>query len=277
MLSFPTIAAVAVGGDRPTVVHPITELLPAVAQAGFTGIGLDWFTLRNAESGGTDATSLAGLAADHGLTWTDLSALGLDPDSGKDDRVSRSMARRCQALSIPVCGLVIALPPSADVYQRVAACAEIFTDSGVRLALEFLPYSGIKTLDQARDVCAHVGIERVGLMIDTLHLMRSGGSMSDIAGLDAAEIACVQVADGPLSAPADLPDESRNTRLLPGAGEFDLTSFGAALTGTGYTGTVSLEVLSADLRTLTPDRMAAAYFAAGHEFVTTQSQDLSQR
>ena len=210
--------------------------------------------------------SLAELVANQGLVWTDLAALGLDADESKDDRVSRSMARRCKELAIPVCALVSSVEASEAVYGRVAACAEIFNDSGVRLALEFLPYSGIRTLADARDVCIRVGYDACGILIDTLHLLRSGGTPRDVAALSAAEIACVQLADAPAELPADLADESRNARLLPGAGAFDTKGFVAALHDIGYVGTVSVEVLSAQLRALSPDELAAAYFGAASAY-----------
>jgi sugar phosphate isomerase/epimerase len=265
MLSFPTIAAVemSAAGGRPVVLHPVEELMAAAARSGFQGIGLDWFTLRDAEARGVDLPRLAELAEELGLTWTDLAALGLDGDGSKDARVSRSMARRCAALSIPVCGLVVSSRPSDAVVARVAASAQIFAAVGVRLALEFLPYSGVRSLAEARDVCARVGYDACGVMIDTLHLLRSGGTATDIVALDAVEIACVQLADGPADPPADLVDESRNARELPGAGAFDLSAFTAGLVSVGYVGTVSIEVLSANLRSLEPDDLAAAYFVAG--------------
>ncbi len=256
MLSLPTIAAVSMSGPdgRPVVRYPVEEMLTAAAAAGFRGVGLDWFTLRDAEARGVTAEDLAGLAAGYGLTWTDLAAMGLDADDTKDERVARSMARRCVALGIPMCAIVSSLPPAEAVYARVAQCASIFNESGVRLALEFLPYSGIRTLADARAVCDRVGYEACGVLIDTLHLMRSGGTPADVAELRASEIAGVQLADAPTDQPADLADESRNARLLPGQGAFDTAGFVAALTGIGYTGTVSLEVLSARLRTLRADR-----------------------
>lgn len=268
MLSFPTIAAVTVGGPdgRPVVPYPVEELVAAAAQAGFRGVGLDWFSLRDAESRGVELTSLTRLVSDLGLVWTDLAALGLDTDESKDDRISRSMARRCDALAIPVCALVVSVPASEAAYRRVATCAEIFNSSGIRVALEFLPYSGIRSLAEARDVCSRVGYDACGLMIDTLHLMRSGGTPEDVAALSATEIACVQVADGPAHPPADLVDESRNGRLLPGAGAFDTQGFAAALKKLGYAGTVSVEVLSSHLRTLPPDELAKAYFTTASAY-----------
>jgi sugar phosphate isomerase/epimerase len=268
VLSFPTIAAVTVSGPagRPVVPYPVEQLVTAAAHAGFRGVGLDWFSLRDAESRGIELPSLAELVAELGLVWTDLAALGLDADESKDDRISRSMARRCKELAIPVCALVSSVDASDAVSRRVAACAEIFHGAGVRLALEFLPYSGIRTLDQAREVCARVGYDACGILIDTLHLLRSGGTPHDVVTLSAAEIACVQLADAPAELPADLADESRNARLLPGTGAFDTSGFVAALHDIGYSGTVSVEVLSTQLRALPPDDLAAAYFGAASAY-----------
>lgn len=275
ILSFPTIAAVVVAGadGKPMVPYPVEQLLPAAARAGFRAVGLDWFTVRDAESRGFDVQRLAELAAELGLVWTDLAALGLTADETRDVPVSRSMARRCRVLGIPVCGLVISLPPSSQIYSRVATCAEVFAESGTRLALEFLPYSGVKTLDQARDVCEHVGYDACGLLIDSLHMVRSGATPAGIAELSGSDIACVQLADGPVCAPEDLVEESRNGRLLPGAGDFDLAGFAAALDSVGYTGPISLEVLSSDLRRLKPDELAQAYFAAGIAYADQHPSD----
>ena len=96
--------------------------------------------------------------------------------------------------------------------------------------------------------------------------MRSGGAPGDVDVLGAREIACVQLADGPAHAPADLVDESRNARLLPGAGALDLTAFVEGLNAIGYEGPVSVKALSADLRRLVPRELAQAYLNAGTAF-----------
>jgi sugar phosphate isomerase/epimerase len=264
VLSFPTITAVEVTGQR--VLHPAEELVRAAAAAGFRGVGIDWFSLRDAERRGVSAESLAESAAALGLTWTDMSALGVGADAARDERAAASMARRCSVLGVGVCGLVISVPPDDSVYDRVAKFAGLFAAAGVRLALEFVPYTEVRTLDAARAVCDRVGRAECGLLIDTLHLARSGGSAADVAQLAPDEIAAVQLADAPAIAPADLPAESRESRRLPGEGALDLAGFAAALSRCGWTGVVSTEVLSAELRRLPATELAEACAVAARRY-----------
>ena len=54
--------------------------------------------------------------------------------------------------------------------------------------------------------------------------------------------------------------ETQDRRVLPGDGEFDLSRFAATLLDRGWDGTVSVEVLCADLRgTPEPEFAAMAY------------------
>lgn len=261
MLSFCTNATIAFADDgSATVPHPFERVLAAAAGAGFRGIALDGFTLGAAEreAGGTEA--VASWVRDLGLVVTDLSAFRLGPDGGSDERVATSMARRCAALGIPVCVLVVYVPPSPEVHDRIDRCADIFAARGVRLALEFLPYSDVRTLDAARDVCGRAGFDRCGVLVDTWHLARGGGSPADVAAVGPGEIACVQVADAAPVTGGDLADESRHGRLLPGEGVVDFPAFAAALAGVGYQGAVGTEVLSRSLRAQSPEAVAEACF-----------------
>ena len=258
-LSFSTISCVTLPGadGSPAIVpHPVHRLVPAVAAAGFSRIGLDWFTVRDAERTGAD---LAGLLEEHGLAPTELCALGVGPDPAADERVARSMARRCEQLGIPVCVLASTPPLSDALCARIAAIAEIFAAAGTRVGIEFMPYSGVRTLADARLLRDRVGC---GIVLDTLHLLRSGCAPAELETLDAADVACVQLADGAERPAGPLAEESRTGRLLPGAGAADIAGYGAALDQIGYAGPVGIEVLSATLRTLPPEDLARAFRAA---------------
>ena len=249
-----------------TVQHPVERVLAAAAGAGFRGVALDWFTLRAAERVGTDASAIADRVRDLGLVVTDLSALGLGADASTDERVAASMARRCAALGIPLCALVLAVPPSPAVDDRIARVADVFAASEVRLALEFVPYTAVRTLAEARAVCERVGYDRCGVLVDTWHLARSGGSPADLADLGSHEIACVQLADAAAVAADDLPDESRRSRLLPGDGVVDFAAVAAALTRAGYTGPLGTEVLDSRLAAQPPEAVAEACFRAARAY-----------
>jgi sugar phosphate isomerase/epimerase len=264
VLSFATMATVALERDgSATVQHPLDRVLAAAAGAGFRGVALDWFTLRSAERAGLELSAIADVLRGLGLVVTDLSALGLGADASTDERVSASMARRCAELGIPLCALVLPVPPS---YDRIARVADTFAAAGVRLALEFVPYTAVRSLAEARAVCERVGYERCGLLVDTWHLTRSGGSPADLADLGPDEIACVQVADAAPSASDDLASESRRGRLLPGEGVVDFAAVAAALTAAGYDGPVGTEVLSVGLTAQPPDAVADACFRTAAPF-----------
>ena len=124
-------------------------------------------------------------------------------------------------------------------------------EAGLRIALEFAPYGGLRTLSDAIDVCAAVGWERCGLLVDTWHFFRSGEPWQLLRSLDADQIALVHVNDAP-AMERELVFESRFRRLPPGSGTFPLAAFADALAAVGYDGVVSIEVLSSALRRRPP-------------------------
>jgi sugar phosphate isomerase/epimerase len=118
----------------------------------------------------------------------------------------------------------------ARAAAQFAEVCDLATSVGVRPVLEFMPYSAVRCLGDAVRVA---GKTWGGILVDALHLYRSGGSPADLASLDPGRVPYVQLCDGPRSAPADgvggLVDESRHRRLPPAQGEFDLCGILAAL------------------------------------------------
>ena len=110
-----------------------------------------------------------------------------------------------------------------------ADCAAAAAAVGLRIALEFQPYGAIRSLAAALDVAT--GLGNVGIVLDTLHVCRSGATPAEIAALPAGKLAFVQLCDAPLTAPPfdQLRVESRGRRLLPGEGELPLFALMDAL------------------------------------------------
>jgi sugar phosphate isomerase/epimerase len=96
--------------------------------------------------------------------------------------------------------------------------------NGLKLVLEFMPYSGARTLEQAARMVGAAGQPNFGLMIDPLHLARSGGTPADVRVLAPGLVEMVQLCDAPLAKPgaADLRTEALTDRLYPGEGELPL-------------------------------------------------------
>lgn len=110
-----------------------------------------------------------------------------------------------------------------QVCQRAGAC-------GLGVILEPVSYSEINTLGRAAALAALAKSARVGLLVDVLHLYRSGGTVADIRAIDPGLILHAQISDGPLRLDADKRiDESRWRRAIPGEGALPMLEFLRAL------------------------------------------------
>ena len=102
----------------------------------------------------------------------------------------------------------------------------------------------VRTLRHAAGVAAleELGLPRLRLLIDTMHFMRSGSRVEDLASLDPDLIGYVQLSDVPLVATnPDYMDEAMFGRLPPGEGELPLLDILRALPSDRV---ISLEVPS---------------------------------
>ena len=102
-------------------------------------------------------------------------------------------------------------------FSRTCAMAR---SRGLRVALEFMPYSSVRSLSEASAFLLRAGQKNAGLCVDALHFHRSGSSLGELQALDPAALVLVQFCDAPRAAPsADrLRDEARSGRLYPGQG-----------------------------------------------------------
>lgn len=102
---------------------------------------------------------------------------------------------------------------------------------GVEATLEFMPYSAVRSVADAVDVLAQVDAPNLDILVDALHLARSGGSPSDLQAVDPKRLSVVQICDAPAQSPGPdkLADESRNRRLHPGDGDLPLRDLLAIL------------------------------------------------
>ena len=70
----------------------------------------------------------------------------------------------------------------------------------------------------------------VGVNADLLHLLRSGGSIAELAAAPPGAVLYGQFCDGPAACPAErLDEEASSARRLAGEGVFDLAGFARAL------------------------------------------------
>jgi sugar phosphate isomerase/epimerase len=211
------------------------ELIDAAHAAGFDAIGLRIV----APPAAPPAARVIGSAEmirsierrlrETGLSILDVEAVWLlaDTDPGGFAAIVETGARLGARFVLTV-GNDPEPQRQADNFARLAESARV---AGLRAMLEFMPFSQVKTLADARRLVAQAGVPGAGVLVDALHLWRTGGGVADLAALTEGDWGYIQLCDARAEAPsaALLRDEARSDRFYPGDGALDLVSLLRAL------------------------------------------------
>ncbi|HZZ09576.1 MAG TPA: TIM barrel protein [Paraburkholderia sp.] len=206
------------------------------ARAGFNAVGLRLNpTSADAVSypsrtGSAAHVALRRLLADQGVTVSDVEFIPVLP--GIDIASFAPMfdaAADLGAQSVTVSGDD---PDAARLAASLASLSELAAGYGLRVDLEFMRWRHVGTLAQARAMLERVGSPNLAILVDALHLARSGGSPGDIRGLPPGTVRSAQLCDAARVAPVGDEAtifEARAGRLPPGAGALPLAALLAAL------------------------------------------------
>jgi sugar phosphate isomerase/epimerase len=115
-------------------------------------------------------------------------------------------------------------------FDQFGVLAEMAASRGVETTTELSPSLTVADLPTALAAVRHVGRPDFRLLIDTMHLVRSGSGPADIAALDPDLIGYVQLCDAPLEPRFESYfEESMFERMAPGSGELGLRELVAVL------------------------------------------------
>jgi sugar phosphate isomerase/epimerase len=148
--------------------------------------------------------------------------------------------------------------PFAEMADAVGPLAERAADRGIRLLLEFLPGTGIPDFPTACALARSAGPDRVGVMLDTWHLARSGGGPELLTADAAALVGGLQISDRRRSQDAE-PELTMGGRYLPGQGELPLVEIVGPVLAAHPALPIGIEVINDELRAMSP--LAAASVA----------------
>lgn len=116
---------------------------------------------------------------------------------------------------------------SIDKFGRLA---ELAASHDLATVVEFIPGMTVGSLAIAVDVVRQVGRPDFGLVIDAMHLGRSGATAADLAAVDPAIVSYAQICDAPLTPRfSTYGEEAGFERMCPGAGELPLADIVRAL------------------------------------------------
>ena len=234
-------------------------LAEAASGAGFKSISM-WPTLYyDALENGYSETDLLSILNDNNLRVTELDPycaclpLKVNPEDmtaaffrySEDD-----FFRMADTLGGSSLNIIEALPSEITAEQRINLITGLCTRAaryGLKVSIEFLPWSPIGNLTQALALAEAVGQSNFGVNIDLWHHFRSGGTLSQLRTLAPEAIAAVQVNDIAPEPWANVIEETSLGRILPGEGVGEIEECLSALYASGVRGPVNVEVFSAEL------------------------------
>lgn len=121
-------------------------------------------------------------------------------------------------------------PDFARTCDQFAVMAEMVVERGMRITTELAPSLTLHDLPTALEAVRRVGRDDFRLLIDTMHLVRSGSGPAEVAALDPRLIDYVQISDAPRAQRFESYfEESMYERMVPGEGELGLSELVAAL------------------------------------------------
>lgn len=252
-----SIATVSLGGT-------LREKLEAIAAAGFDGVEI--FENDILAHDGPPA-EVGAMVRDLGLEIVALQPFrdfeGM-PEPARGRAFARARRKFELMTELGTRNLLICSNVSPQSLGGIDRAADDLRELG-ELAAEFDVEVGFEALAWGRHISDYrdaweavrrADHPRVGLILDSFHILSRGLPVDPIRAIPADRIGFVQVADAP-RLQMDLLQLSRHLRCFPGQGELDVAGFMSALEATGYDGWISQEIFNDRFRMASPRQIAA--------------------
>lgn len=169
------------------------------------------------------AAELGRIASGEGVAITEIEVLMIGRNS--DVAACEPMLAAAATIGAGLLTVCVVDEDSGRAAERLGALARLAAAHRIGIGLEFAPSTQLRSLGEAIGLLAKIGDSNISVVVDALHLTRSGACAVDIAASRAAPLRLLQLCDAPIAMPADPADrlrEAREARLVPGEGEIDL-------------------------------------------------------
>jgi sugar phosphate isomerase/epimerase len=217
-----------VGGALEVTPEQVKTIIDAAADAGWGGVSLWAFHHLAALAGGKTAEEVRAWHTERGLSVPIVESL-IGWEGGDRATIEEQCGPTFEVASFygakVVAGVVMA--PEMDraaAAKGLAHLGRMGADRGMKVCIEWLPWSGLDTIASAWALVQEAGGDNIGLVFDTWHWLRQpGGPDPDtLRQIPGERIHCVQLDDAPAQGSGDdAMMESMTNRLLPGEGDVD--------------------------------------------------------
>lgn len=200
------------------------ETIYAAAAGGFDATGL-WVEPANWTANMVDACAAA--LSETGLDLLDVEVIWLKPDS--DILAHKAVIDIGAALGAKNVLCVSSDPDLRNTAARLLELCRYAETSGMRVALEFGIFTSVKNLNMAMAILDEVAHPLRALLLDPIHIDRSGTAFTDIAAISPELLPYAQFCDAPAKRPDpenfdEIITDAIDLRAQCGEGDLDLKS-----------------------------------------------------
>lgn len=245
------LISIAAGVSPELAADPVA-FVQSAADAGWSATGI-WYD----PATWTDATTkrLARRLGDSGLVPVDMEVVRMGPDGDCGDQLVDAAAE----LGARNILTISSFDDVGATSERLAALCERAAPASIRVCIEFMRFTSVKTLADAIEVVALAAQPNAGILVDLIHVFRSGTTYDQISEADPALFPYAQWCDAPAEprgwSTRELIGDALDDRAIPGEGELPAMEFvGLFEESVPF----SMEVRSAALRDAFPDPTARA-------------------
>ena len=234
-------------GVIPELMQDPARFVEVTAGAGWKATGV-WFDQNSWSS--TTSREVKRRIDDNGIEAVDMEVirLGRSIDTGK---ALIEAACEVGAKNILV---VSSLHSSEETAEQLSHLCSLAKAGDITICLEFMKFTSVKSLSDALEVVKLVDAPNVGILLDLLHVARSGTTFKEIEACDPNLFPYAQWCDGTAQpvgwSNSELITDALDDRLIPAEGKLDALKF-ESLFDTDIP--FSIEVRSKHLRESFPD------------------------
>lgn len=208
------------------------ELIWAAAAGGFDAVSLRVVGPPGIETdvvASAQVQEIRNRASDQGIDIFSTTGIWLTP--GFDVGQVQHALANAAALGAEYCLAAGYDDDAARLTANFAALCRTAARLGLSVGIEFMPYLAVKNIGDAIRLTQAAAQPNAGIIVDALHLARSGGAPVDVAAIEPSLISYVQLCDAPREPPIMIQrrEESLRHRLYPGDGELPLSELMDAL------------------------------------------------
>jgi sugar phosphate isomerase/epimerase len=170
------------------------------------------------------------VAADLDISFYDGEVFTLLPETDVESWLP--VIETAAEFGMPIMQITCEDPDFSRAGDNLGRVADAAAKHDMRMAIEFMRWRSAATIQDAARLAAASGRDNVGILLDALHLSRSGGNPADVAALPEGLALYLQLCDAPAEQPADNTAciaEARTGRMFPGDGGLWLNELMAVL------------------------------------------------